>query len=243
MATLIQTIVTAARRNFLLEPAEVTDGYWTDQELLAHAVNGIKDLQKKIIDLYADHFVTLDTTNLSAVANTQALSGVPSDLLRVKTIQPRVLGPMATNRGLIFKYRQLTHPDFVQSEAMPAVDPNNRVIYYAVINAGAPVAAPSILIAPTLSAAVPLTLKYVPTIGTLTLADNNPIPGESDRAIEAYIAAFARAKEREDRSPDTEALSIYATEARSLLIALTPRSEQEPEYVVGMFEHEYGGAE
>jgi hypothetical protein len=77
----------------------------------------------------------------------------------------------------------------------------------------------------------------------LTAASNNPIPGESDRALWAYAIAFARAKEREDNAPDPEYISIYATEARNLLIALSPRSVQEPEYVVGMWEHDGGSAE
>lgn len=236
MATLLSAIITSARRPLL----ESTASFWTDAELLEHATNGIKALWKDIIDLGKDHFLTIDATNVAAAASTAALTGIPTDMFRVVALQPRTLGASAENNSLVFKPRETNHPDFVTSEAMGAVEPRGRVIYYAVINAGAPVAAPAIHIAPQVSAAVLLTLKYIPTIGTLTSGSTNPIPGESDKAVEAYTVAFARAKEREDRSPDPEWLSIYATEARKILTALTPRSIQEPEYVVGMWEHDQG---
>lgn len=241
MATLLQDIIDDARLVLLEDAPAAADSFWSDAELLSIINGGVRDLWKKIMDLYQDHFVTDDVTNVAAAASTAALTGVPSDVFRIVALQPRTIGSSSSNRGLIFKPRSLTHPDFVQAEAAPAADPQNRVIYYAVVNAGAPVAAPSILIAPTLSSAVNLRLKYIPTIGTLTLASTNPIPGESDLALKHWVIAFARAKEREDRAPDPEHLSIYATEARNLLIALTPRSVQEPEYVVGMWESEATG--
>lgn len=238
MATALSTILTNAR----VELIETTARYWTDAELIVHINNGIKDLWRAIIDLYQDHYITLDETNVAAAASTAALTGVPSDLFRVVLLQPRTLGANSSNRGLIFKPRTLTHPDFVQAQASRAVEPSDNLIYYAVLNAGAPVAAPTIRIAPTLSTAVNLTLGYVPTVPTKAVGDNNPIPGESDKALTAYCIAFARVKEREDRSPDPEWLSIYATEKRSLLVALTPRSVQEPEYAVGYLESAGFGA-
>lgn len=243
MATTLQTIINDARK-MMLEENPGDDSFWTDAELLSIIIGGVKDLWKKIIDLDKDHFVTIDETNVAAAASTSALTGVPTDVFRIIALQPRTIGASSSNRGLIFKPRGLTHPDFVQAEALPAVDPTNRCVYYAVINAGAPVGAPSIRIAPQIAAAVNLTLKYIPVIGTLTLASDNPIPGEADTALKHWTIAFARAKEREDRAPDPEHLSIYATEARNLLTALTPRSVQEPEYVVGMWETEsQGGSE
>jgi len=239
MATLLGTIVASARTTLI----ENTASYWSDAELTALANDAIRDLWKKIIDLGKDHFVTIDSTNVAAVASTSALTGVPTDVFRVIALQPRTLGITSSNRGLIFKPRELNHPDWVQSESSDAVDPANRVIYYAIVNAGAPVGAPAIYLSPRVTAAVLLTLKYIPSLATLTNADANPIPGESDVAVKHYIIAFARAKEREDRAPDPEHLSIYATEARNLLTVLTPRSIQEPEYVVGMWEHDNAGAE
>lgn len=239
MATSISSLVASARTAIL----ETSASYWSDAELLELAANGIRDLWKKVIDLHKDHFVTLDETNVAAVASAAALTGVPADVFRIVALQPRTLGVSSANRGLVFKPRELNHPDWVQSESSDAVDPANRVIYYAVINAGAPVAAPAIHLAPRLTKNTLLTLKYIPTLGTLVAGSTNPIPGESDVAIIHYIIAFARGREREDRAPDPEHLSIYATEARNLCTVLTPRSVQEPEYVVGMWEHDDAGAE
>lgn len=230
MATTLSTIIADARVILL----ETSANFWTDAELLSHLINGAKDMWRGIMDLYQDHFATIDSTNVSVVANTTALTGVPTDVFRIIEIRPRTLND--ANRGLIFKPRTLTHPDFVQAQAMPAAEAVSNVVYYAVVNAGAPVGAPSIRIAPQLGTAVPLTLVYVPTLGTLTSGSDNPIPGESDMALKAFTVAYARAKERPARDPDPEYISIYATEKASVLMALTPRSVQEPEYVSGMWE-------
>ena len=235
MATLMSSLVSQAR-SILLEPAEVTGGLWTDAELLAIANKGVKDLWKSIIDLFHDHFVTLDSTNMSIAASASVVTGVPADVFRILMIQPRTLGDSSSNQGLIFKPRTLTHPDFVQANAMRPVNPRETVVYYALINAGAPVAAPAIRIAPQLSSAVLLEVQYVPVLADVVSAGNNPIPGESDQGLIYYIAAFARCKSREDRSPDPEYISIYATEKRNTLVALTPRSDQEPDVVQGFWE-------
>jgi len=239
MATNLSVILTDARDVLL----ESTARFWADAELIDVMNDGIKDLWRAVIDLYQDHFVTIDETNVSLAANTATLTGVPTDVFRIVGLQPRTLGESSTNPSLIFKPRTLTHPDFVRAQAYRNITPRDEIIYYAVINAGAPVAAPTIRVAPKVTAAVNLTLMYVPVLAEKTSSDANPIPGESDKAIMAYTIAFARAKEREDRSPDPEWLSIYATEKRSLLVALTPRSVQEPEYVVGMFEGEGGSVD
>lgn len=238
MATLISALVTNARLP-LLEP---TPSFWTDAELVQHANEGIKDLWAAIIDLYQDHFVTMDVTNCSLVASTNSVTGTPTDVFRVVMLQPRVLGQSSSNQGLVFKPATLLDPRFVQAQAMGVVNPRNQVIYYCVINAGAPVAAPKILIAPMVSSAVNLALWYNPVIQVVDASSVNPIPGESDKAIQEYIIAFARAKEREDRSPDPEHLSIYATEKRKIITALTPRSVQDPQTVDAMWEGESNGS-
>lgn len=235
MATLLSTIIANARQT-LLEPAEVTNGQWTDAYLTAIANHAMKDLWKGIIDLYHDHFITTDITNMSIAADAEVITGVPADLFRIRMIQPRTLGPSSSNQGLIFKPRTIVHPDFVQASAYRAAPPREMVVYYAVVNAGAPVAAPAIQIAPKLSSAVLLTVKYIPVLAAVGLAAANPIPGESDKAIEEYVIAFALTKDREDKSPDPEHISIYATEKRNLLVALAPRSDQEPEFVAGLWE-------
>lgn len=231
MSTLLSTCVTNARTTLL----ESTARYWTDNELVVLANDAIKDLWAAIIDLYQDHIVTIDDTSMSIASGANSITGVPADLFRIVMIQPRTLGTSSSNQGLVFQPRTLLHPDFVQAQASPPVCPRHTVIFYAVINAGAPVAAPTIRLAPAVSAAVLLSVWYNPIIPTKIISDANPIPGESDKAITEYIIAFARAKEKEDRAPDAEHLSIYATEKRKILIALTPRSVQEPEVVEAFF--------
>ena len=124
----------------------------------------------------------------------------------------------------------LTHGRVLRNEHL------RDLTHYALINAGAPVAAPAIRIAPQLSSAVLLEVQYVPVLADVVSAGNNPIPGESDQGLIYYIAAFARCKSREDRSPDPEYISIYATEKRNTLVSLTPRSDQEPDVVQGFWE-------
>jgi hypothetical protein len=235
MATFVQTIITNAR----IQLIETTARFWTDAELLNHYNDGVKDLWKAIIDLYKDHFIVQDIANMSlpigAGGTAVAVTGVPAALFRILIIRPRVLGTSSANQGLVFQYRDRRHPDFVQAEAGRPVCPRQNVIFYALINAGAPTGAPGILCAPPVATAVLLQVDYIPVLASTTIgnigSDTNPIPGESDKALTEYVIAFARTKEREDRAPDPEHVAIYATEKRNLLTALTPRSDQEPETV------------
>jgi hypothetical protein len=75
----------------------------------------------------------------------------------------------------------------------------------------------------------------IPIQADVTSSGNNPIPGESDQALIAYIVAFARAKEREDRSPDPNWIAVYANEKQSILTRLTPRQSQEPDVVEALW--------
>jgi hypothetical protein len=215
---------------------EATAAYWTDAELLIHAISGIKDLWKAVIDLNQGHFVTQDVTNVSLAASTQTLTGVPTDVFRVEVIEPRDLTTTNTARNVTFAPRSINHADFTGARSLGTVDPSGREIYFAVLGAGSPTAAPTIEIAPKISTALLLRLSYTAVIGALTAASTNPIPGESDHALEAWIIAYARAKEREDRSPDPEWIAIYASEKKNLLTALTPRQTVEPDVVEALFE-------
>lgn len=231
MATLMSAIVTRARRHL----NETTAVFWSDQELIDLGNLGIKDLWRKICDLYQHHFFTLDATNVSLTASSSALTGVPSDVYRVVSIEPRVLGNSNPNQGLVFKPADWNDPRFVAARAIGPINPNNAIIYYTLITAGAPVAAPTIRVAPQVSSAVNLTLAYNQTLAAVASGDNIPIPGEADNAIIAWIVAYARAKEKDDRSPDPEWLAVYATEKAGLMQQLTPRQIQEPQYAEGMF--------
>lgn len=235
-ATKFSDIVASARTTLL----ELTARYWSDTELFGYALNGAKDLWSAVVDLYKDHFATIDSTNMVLPSGTTgapvAITGVPVDLFRVLAIQPRVLGDNSSNPGLIFHPRDLTHPDFVQAEAERARQPRYLQLYYAVINAGAPVAAPAIQVVPPVTDPVNLTVKYVPVLSrTLAIGDPHPIPGEADQALIAWTIAWARARERADRSPDPTFIAIYGTEKRKILGVLTPRSQQEPEVVESFF--------
>lgn len=237
MATLVSAIVTKAR----LRLTESTAAYWSDNELADICIDGIRDLWRRLNDLYKNYFVTIDETNMSIAANGSQLTGVPADVFRIVSIEPRVLGDSNPNPGLIFKPRDWNDPDFVRARASTPREPNNVVVFYDVWTQGPPVAAPVIRTAPRLSSAVLLTVVYNQTLGTLTSASTNPVPGESDNALVAWTVAYARAKEREDRAPDPEWLAIYGTEKTNLVQQLTPRQIQEPQVVHGLFEEDWDG--
>jgi hypothetical protein len=211
--------------------------FWTEQELLDILVLGCKDLWRAIIDLHQGHFTTIDETNVSATASATTLTGVPTDCFRVLMIEPRDLTSANSNRYLYFKPKQYHSVDFQSARGQSAVITNQtNVVYYDILNAGSPVAAPSIVIAPTLTGTVLLRLVYTHILPTLVESSNNPIPGESDNALVSWGVAWARAKEREDRMPDPAWLATYATDKQSLLTALTPRQEQEEEVAEGLFD-------
>ena len=222
-------------------PTAVTGGaFWTDAEILVHLIDGAKDMWAAILDVYGDHFFTVDTTNVSLAASTTTLTGVPSDTFRVQLIEPRDTTNASSQRSVTFMPRKYNHPEFIAARAVGDLDPTlARVIFYDVSGAGTPVGTPTILVAPTVSTAMNLRFVYNPTLAALTGASNNPIPGEADKALVAYAVAFARSKERDDRSPDPNWIAVYGTEKQSILTRITPRQEQEAEYVGGLFDDQY----
>lgn len=236
MATTLQQIITSTRLKFL---RETTASYWTDAELLEHVITGIDDLWKAVIDLHQEHFITVDDTNVSLVASTALVSGIPTDCFRIVSIEARDLSESSVNLGLEFFPRDWNHPEMVNARRQPAITPRDDAIYYTVFGQGPPIGAISIRVAPQVNSDVNLTLAYIPVHGAAALSDNNPIPGKSDLALQAWTAAHARAKEREDGSPDPDMLAIYANEKQNILVVLTPRQEQELETVEGMFEGLY----
>lgn len=230
MATTITTIATRARVHLI----ESSASFWSDAELVTHAILGIEDLWKAVIDTFQDYFLTVDETNVSLTSGATSLTGVPADCFRVKSIEPRTLSD--SNAQFLFRPLDFTDPLFIAARAESSTDPSGRVIYYDLISTGAPAGAPTIRVAPALNATVNLRLVYIPTVAALTGASNNPIPGHADNAVMAWVVAYARAKEREDRAPDPEWLGIYATEKQHILTAITPRQEDEEDYVRAMFE-------
>jgi hypothetical protein len=222
-------------------PTVTTGGsFWTDAELLVHLIDGAKDMWAACLDTFGDHFFTDDITNVSLAASATQLTGVPADTFRVLLIEPRDTTVTGTYRDVVFVPRKYNHPDFIAARAAGTLDPATaRVIFYDVTSAGTPVGTPVVLTAPKINAALTLRFVYCPVLGTLTSASNNPIPGEADKALVAYATAFARAKERDDRSPDPNWLAVYATEKQSVLVRITPRQEQEAEYVQGWLDDQY----
>lgn len=228
MATTLDAIVARARVH-LIEPSA---SFWSDAELVQHAILGVSDLWRSIIDNYQDYFLTIDETNVTQDAGATSLSGVPTDVFRVKGIEPRVMN----DRAMLYYPLDFSHPDFQRARAETATEPTNRTVYYDLIGTAAPVGAPTIRVAPMLTAQLELRLIYIPTLPTLTGASDNPIPGETDNAVMAWVIAYARAKEREDRAPDSEWLSVYATEKQHILQVITPRQDDENDFVEALFE-------
>lgn len=237
MATLISSIETQARRHLV----ETTASFWSSAELVDIIGKGILDLWRDIVDLKAEHYLTIDETNVSLSADTSTLSGVPSDVHKVYLIEPTSTTSGSTYEGLIFKPLDYNHALFQSARSSANVAPKNNVIYYAIRGQGAPVAAPTINVAPKVTSAITATnirFAYVPVLATADLeaGDNVPIPGEADNALIAWTVSFARAKERDDHSPDPNWLAIYATDKAHLLQSLGLRQYQEPLITDAMWE-------
>lgn len=229
MATTVSTLITRIR----LHLNETTAAFWSDSELLAHVQEGAADLWKALVGVNEDHFFTLSTAS-SVVANQTTLSAVPSDLYRVKLIEPTTL---STYVNTFFQPLDYANAKFRRARSMDAQDPVGQVFYYDLVNEGPPVSTASIYIAPKSNAAFNLQIGYVRTVSTLGTGSNNPIPGESDHALVAWTVAHARAKEREDRAPDPEWLAVYGTEKKNLVQVSTPRQVDELEAVDALFEN------
>ncbi len=233
MPTTIQTIVTRARRAHL---QEVVPRFWTDDELLGHAINGTKDLWRAVKDLYQDYFRTIDDTNVSIAAGASILTGVPDDVVTVLGIEPRV----PATRPVVFVYKDYLHRDFIAARAQGSLDPSQRaVIFYDVDGAGGNAGATNVRIAPGVTSQLLLTLIYVPTLADVALVDNNPIPGESDLAIEYWIAAHAIPKQKGENQPDAGFMASYEVEKQKILTGATPRDESDVEVAEAFFESEW----
>jgi hypothetical protein len=231
MATLLSSLETKARRHL----KEETASFWSSQELIDIINEGIKDLWGMAVDLHQEHFVTEDATNMSLAADATSITGVPSDVFRILIIEPR---DVTTDPGriCIFEPKDFGSSDFQNARGMSSQDPTSGVrIYYTLFGAGAPTAAPTIRVAPAISSDMNLRVLYIPTQATLTSAGTNPVPGESDNALIAWCVAYARAKEREDRSPDPNWLAVYKTEKENIRVRLTPRQEHQEDVVEDLF--------
>lgn len=230
MATLISAIETTSR----LRLAEITPRFWTSAELVELIVAGIRDLWRDVVDLKGEHYLQ-KAPNVYLLANTDELLGVPTDVHKIYLIEPQDISENSANKGLIFKPLDFNDPIFQSARTRAVTDPSNDVIHYSISGAGAPVGSPTILVAPQVNSRVNLDFWYIKSLGNLVSKDLVPIPGEADNALVAWTVAYARAKDREDRSPDANWLAIYATEKEHLLQSLGLRQYQEPEYARAVF--------
>lgn len=232
MATLLSSLITAVR--FKLQ--EPTARHWSDAELLDDLNRGIADLWRGINELRQKHFCTL-ATGITQAANATTLTGMPADVVRIHSLEPADVSSTGTGRLLRYEYKPYQHPVFQSARSSDSVDPaTGGVVYFDLTEAGGPVEAPIVYVAPKLSSAVSLAAMYVPSLAALTASDANPIPCGSDNALIAWTVAFARAKERPDRAPDPVWLQVYATEKKAIIIACDERQDQDQETADALFE-------
>lgn len=214
--------------------------FWTDDELVLIITNGCYDLWAAILDLHAEHYLTVDVTNVSLAADATSLTGVPATCFRVHQIEPRDTTSAGNSRGFIFTPKKYNSPDFQNARTRSAVSSTAiDEIFYSVSGEGSPVGAPTILVAPSVDTAITIRLAYNQSLGapsTFSTSSTNPIPGFSDQALIDWCVAYARAKERDDNSIDPNWITAYSTEKQHILTRLTPRQSQEPDTVEGMFE-------
>lgn len=218
MATPLSTIVANVRINL----QEAVAKLWTDAELLGHVNSGIADMRRALNTQYQNFFFDVNP-NVKYAASADRLSSVPQD---VSTILGLELADPTLYPGIEFEYKDYNAREFRAARAVPAQDATGAGrIFFCAAGAGGPVGAPTIFIAPKLTSALTLSLSYIPSADKKRAEDMNPVPGESDKALEAWATAHARSKIRPDQAPDPEWLAIYATEKTNILVAVAPRQE------------------
>lgn len=211
---------------------------WDDDELLGHARKGISRLWRRIVDVYENHFMTIDSTSAFIDAGATSISGIPDDCYRVVLVEPRVIGPSSSNPGLIFKPKKWQDPLFLNARAQAPITPSEGIVYYQLHEQGPPIGPPVVRIGPTLASSMLLTIAYNQRIAVEALDedDDNPIPGDADHALTCWIVAHAKAKDREDQRPDQGWMSDFEKETYTILTSLAPRQSQEQEHVEGFLE-------
>jgi hypothetical protein len=235
MPTTLAQIETKARRQL----EEVSPRHWSSDELQDIITDGIKDLWRKIVDLKGEHYLVVNTTDVTLPADSDTLLGVPRDVHKIYLIEPAdtQVDGTATGRHLVFRPIDYNHQYFISARSSDAIDPNgDNTIWYAITGIGGPQQAPKVYVAPQLTAAVSLRFSYVPTLPTLDSTSIVPVPGEADSALKAWTVAYARAKEREDRTPDPGWLAIYGQQRDELLNSLGLRQYQEEQVANAFFE-------
>lgn len=233
MATTLQTIINMTRDAL----NEAVPRFWSDAELLRYMNRGIRDSWRQISMTNQNYSFTLSTA-VTLAASSSVLANVPADLAIVFQLESVDMVAQPIN----FVGLEYTRAEFQNARrASQALDPSQPgTIYFSVVGAGGPVAAPTIYVAPQVSAAMTLALAYRPTIGAeLTASGNVPLPGELDQALVHWTTAYALGRERGSASPDETHLKLYQRELDVILAAITPRDEQEDNVVIAMFEERW----
>lgn len=230
----ISTLITLIRQR-LDEP---TPRYWSNQELNDIVLAGIRDMWRSVVDLKQEYYLTIDETNVSLPANSTQLQGVPDNVYKVYLIE--ALNHADIERGVSFTPKEYNHRLTIQSRAVNPTDPNAINFLYSIIGEGSSAGPTTITVAPQSTSPVPVRFVYIPNLPDLTENDFVPIPGEATNALVAWGVAYARAKERADRSPDPTWLTLYGTEKANILEGLGLRQLQEPQFVDAMFGEYWG---
>jgi hypothetical protein len=219
--------------------------FWSDAELLVHLNAGAKDCWRHVQNLLQDYFFQIIedgtvTQDVNATTLTIATSPTPK-IYKIQGIEPVT---QANYPALNYFPRKYMHPDMVRARTADAVDPGScGPAYYAIAGRGND-ALPTIYVAPKFTAQVPIRLVFTPGIGTLLIGDANPIPGESDQALENFIVAYAKPKETDEDgagqnpgTPDAGWLAMYKAERDSMCVSLDPRQEDQPDVAEGVHEN------
>lgn len=233
MATTLQTIINMTRDAL----NEAVPRFWSDAELLRYMNRGIRDSWRQISMTNQNYSFTLSTA-VTLAASSSVLANVPADLAIVFQLESVDMVAQPIN----FIGLEYTRAEFQNARrSAQALDPSQPgVIYFSVVGAGGPVAAPTIYVAPQVSAAMTLALAYRPTIGAeLAATGTVPLPGELDQALVHWTTGYALGRERGSSQPDVEHLKLYQRELDVILAAITPRDEQEDNVVIAMFEERW----
>jgi hypothetical protein len=227
-------IIEAVRETLL----EDTPSLWSNDELVVIINRGVKDLWRAIKNQYQDYFLTISEV-VALAANGTALTSVPTDCSVVRGLEQVDL---ATYPNLTFEFAPWNSDAFQSARAANAFDPyEGGKILWCVIGAGAPVAAPTIRVAPASSRALTIRLSYIPTVPTLVIGDTNPIPGEADQALIDWTIAHAKAKDTEGLTADPTWLALYKAEKENILVSLAPRQQDSETVVADFFAPYWGG--
>jgi len=233
MATTLQTILNMTRDAL----NEAVPRFWSDAELLRYMNRGIRDAWRQISMTNQEYQFELSVA-ASLAANGTTITGVPDNLSVLFQIEPTDM----VAHPITFIGKPWTHAEFQNARRITeAQDPSQPgTIFYVLTGAGAPVAAPTIRVAPTVSAAIPLSISFRPTIGAeLTATGVVPLPGELDQALVFWTSAHALGRQRGSAEPDTTRLNLFQREMDVILAAITPRDEQEDNVVTAMFEERW----